>query len=361
MASKIKVFTIDDSSIFREILKKIIDSHSDLIYTGYAENGLDALEKLKTIDPDVITLDVEMPEMNGIDTLKEIMKRKPVPVIMISSFTEHGADITLQALEIGAVDYLQKPESDNFKKNIDLLEEEILSKIRLFSGFKFPNNKYFKQELEDDGLPVIGGLPSFEVLKERKRGIKIIAIGASTGGTIALSEILSTIRKDIGVPIVIAQHMPELFTHSFAKRLNSLCDLEIKEAKDGEKIKPNIAYIAKGGYQMRVINRRIRLSNSDQGSAYKPSVDILFSSVKDEYGSKVLSIILTGMGSDGADGITEISGAGGYTVAQDEESSVIFGMPGSAIKTGKIERIIPLSMIGNFINEFVGFHNSRKY
>lgn len=360
MISKIKVFTIDDSPIFRQVLKKIIDSHSDLIYSGFAENGLEALDKLKNVDPDIITLDIEMPEMDGIETLRHIMKNNPKPVIMISSFTEHGADVTLEALELGAVDYINKPGSDDIKQNINELEKEVLSKIRLFSEFNFPGNKYFKQELEDDGLPVIGGLPSFEIPRTKKRGIKIICIGASTGGTVALSEILTKIKKDIGIPIVIAQHMPELFTYSFAKRLDSICPLEVKEAKDGERLKPNIVYIAKGGYHMKVLNRRIRLNNTEQSSAYRPSVNILFKSVKNEYGSKVLSIILTGMGSDGSAGIEEINDAGGYTVAQDEESSVIFGMPRNAIKTGKVERIIPLDKIGNFTNEFIHYHNSRN-
>lgn len=357
--SKIKVFTIDDSPIYRQVLREIITSDPDLEYCGFASNGLIAIKKIPIIQPDIITLDIEMPEMDGIQTLRYIMEKDPKPVIMISSFTKDGADITFKALEIGAVDYIQKPEVRSLHENIKLLEDVLLSKIKVFANFKLPDAKRFKQISEDDGLPVIGGLPSYEIPKIRSRPIEAICIGSSTGGTVALTNILPKIKENIGVPILVVQHMPRLYTNSFANRLNSLCGLTVVEAQGGEELKPNTVYIAQGGFHMSVKNKRIVLDGSDTVNNHKPSVDVLFHSVKEEFGDKSMAIILTGMGSDGAKGIAAIKTAGGFTIAQDEESSIIFGMPGSAIRTGKIDRIIPLSKISDFVNEYVAINKNK--
>ena len=350
---KIKVFNIDDSPIYRQVLREIISSDDELEYCGFASNGLIAIKKIPIIQPDIITLDIEMPEMDGIETLKYIMEHFPKPVIMISSFTKDGADITFKALEIGAVDYIQKPEVRSLAENVKLLEDILLSKLKVFANFKLPDTKRFKQISEEDGIPIIGGLPSFEIPKIRTKPIEVICIGSSTGGTVALTNILPKIKGNIGVPILIVQHMPRLYTNSFANRLNSLCDLEVIEAQGGEVIKPNTVYIAQGGFHMSVKNKKIVLDDSDNVNNHKPSVDVLFKSVSEEYGDKIMSIILTGMGSDGTKGVVDIKNKGGYTIAQDEDSSVIFGMPGSAIKTGKIDRIIPLNKIPDFINDFI--------
>ena len=353
MQKKIKVFTIDDSPIYRQVLREIISSDPDLEYCGFASNGAIAIKKLPIVKPDIITLDIQMPEMDGLETLKYIMENDPRPVIMVSSFTKDGADITFKALELGAVDYVQKPEVKGLQENVKLLEDVLISKIKIFANFKLPDTKRFKQISEDDGLPVIGGLPSFEIPKIRTKPIDIICIGSSTGGTVALTNILPNINKDIGVPILIVQHMPRLYTNSFAKRLDSLCSLRVVEAENGMEIEPNTVYIAQGGYQMLLKKNKIVLEDSEPVNNHKPSVDVLFWSVSQEMGDRALAIILTGMGSDGTRGIVAIKDAGGYTVAQDEESSVIFGMPGSAIRTGKIDRIIPLGKIADFINEFI--------
>jgi len=353
MQKKIKVFTIDDSPIYRQVLREIISSDPDLEYCGFASNGAIAIKKLPIVKPDIITLDIQMPEMDGLETLKYIMENDPRPVIMVSSFTKDGADITFKALELGAVDYVQKPEVKGLQENVKLLEDVLISKIKIFANFKLPDTKRFKQISEDDGLPVIGGLPSFEIPNIRTKPIDIICIGSSTGGTVALTNILPNINKDIGVPILIVQHMPRLYTNSFAKRLDSLCSLRVVEAENGMEIEPNTVYIAQGGYQMLLKKNKIVLEDSEPVNNHKPSVDVLFWSVSQEMGDRALAIILTGMGSDGTRGIVAIKDAGGYTVAQDEESSVIFGMPGSAIRTGKIDRIIPLGKIADFINEFI--------
>ncbi|HOJ63475.1 MAG TPA: chemotaxis response regulator protein-glutamate methylesterase [Spirochaetota bacterium] len=360
MQKKIKVFTIDDSPIYRQVLREIINSDPDLEYCGFASNGSIAIKKIPIIKPDIITLDIEMPEMDGIETLRYIMENDPRPVIMVSSFTKDGADITFKALELGAVDYIQKPEVRSLQENVKLLEDVLISKIKIFANFKLPGTKRFKQIAEEDGLPVIGGLPSFEIPKVRTKPIDIICIGSSTGGTVALTNILPNIDKDIGVPILIVQHMPPLYTNSFAKRLDSLCSLRVVEAEDGMDVEPNTIYIAQGGYHLVLKGGKIFLDNSEPVNNHKPSVDVLFRSVSREMGDKALAIILTGMGSDGAQGIVAIKDAGGYTIAQDEESSVIFGMPGSAIRTGKVDRIIPLGKIADFINEFIPSLRNKK-
>lgn len=345
---------IDDSPIYREVLKNIITSDPLLEYIGFAANGAVAVKKLELLNPDIITLDIEMPEMNGIDTLKYIMKNNPKPVIMVSSFTKEGADITLQALEIGAVDYIQKPEANELEYNLNFLRNQLLDKIKTFSKFKLNKNK-FKDIAEEDGLPVIGGLPSFDIPKIRNSPIEVVCIGSSTGGTLALTNIIPKIRKNIGLPILIVQHMPKLYTKSFAARLDSLSEVDVVEATNGEKILPNTVYIAPGGYQMKVRMGKIIVEDSEPVNNHKPSVDVLFDSVQMEYSEKILAIILTGMGRDGANGLAKIKDSGGFTVAQDEESSVVFGMPGSAIKTGKVDRIIPLNKIANFINDAVEY------
>lgn len=359
MSKKIRVFNIDDSPVYRQVLREIVYSDSELEYCGFASNGAIAIKKLPIIDPDIITLDIEMPEMDGLQTLKHIMENNPKPVIMISSFTKDGAEVTFKALELGAVDYIQKPESGSLKDNINMLREILITKIKIFSNFKIPDTKKFKEIAEDDGLPIIGGLPSFEIPKIRTKPIDIICIGSSTGGTVALTNILPNIDKDIGIPILIVQHMPKLYTNSFANRLSSLCQLMVKEAEDGEIIQANTVYIAQGGYHMSVKNNKLRLLDTDPVNNHKPSVDVLFNSIQSEFRDRVLAIILTGMGSDGAKGLVSIKDSGGFTVAQDEESSVIFGMPGSAIKTGKVDRIIPLNKIAAFINEFLQYSHKK--
>jgi two-component system, chemotaxis family, protein-glutamate methylesterase/glutaminase len=361
MAKKIKVFTIDDSPVFRQVLREIIISDPDLEYCGFASNGAIAIKKIPIIQPDIITLDIEMPEMDGIQTLKHIMENDPRPVIMVSSYTKDGADITFKALELGALDYILKPELAGLEKNIKAIEESLLAKIKVFANFKFLEKKRVKEVSEDDGVPIIGGLPSYNIPTVRNKPIDVICIGSSTGGTVALTNLIPYIKENIGVPILIVQHMPKFYTNNFAKRLDSLSSLTVVEAQGGESLEPNFVYIAQGGLHMTVKNRKIVLEDTFSVNSHKPSVDVLFNSVEKEFKDRALAVILTGMGSDGAKGIEAIKNSGGFTIAQDEESSVIFGMPGSAIKTGKVDRIIPLNRISAFINEFVdSSRNSNK-
>ncbi len=352
MGNRVKVFIIDDSPMIRQILTSIIVSCSELELVGEAENGRVALEKLKTVTPDIITLDIQMPEMDGLETLERIMVVKPTPVIMISSFTKDGADITFRALELGAVDYIQKPELSSMRKNINLISDLLITKIKIFSNFELPGKKRFKEKSFDDEIPVIGGLPSFNIPKVLPSDISYICIGASTGGTVALTQIIPKLKEGLKVPVLVVQHMPKHYTKSFANRLNLISKLTVIEAQGGEVITPGYVYIAQGGRHMKVRSGRIVLDDTEEVNCHKPSVDVLFYSMGAEFGSKNMAIILTGMGSDGARGIEFIKNAGGYTVAQDEESSVIFGMPSAAIKTGKVDRIIPLDEVSGFINNF---------
>jgi two-component system chemotaxis response regulator CheB len=359
MSKKIKVFTVDDSPLFRQVLRDIIQSDPDLEYIGYASNGAIALNKLPMIQPDVITLDIEMPEMDGIQTLNRIMRSNPIPVIMVSSFTSDGADITFKALELGAVDYVEKPASQNLRANVDDLKEMLLTKIKVFSHLKHSLLKQKKKIPADDDMPILGGLPTYDVPKTRNKSVEIVCIGASTGGTVALSTILPHISRELNLPVVIVQHMPKLYTKSFARRLDTNCSLSVVEASHGEKLKPNHVYIAQGGTHMLVKNGHIEFDDSENVNHHKPSVDVLFDSVNREYRDRALGIILTGMGSDGARGIAALKDSGSFTLAQDEESSTIFGMPGSAIKTGKIDRVLPLSKIADFINDYVTYSRRK--
>jgi two-component system, chemotaxis family, protein-glutamate methylesterase/glutaminase len=353
MQKKIKVFNVDDSPVYRQILREIVSSDDELEYCGSASNGAIAIQKIQIIKPDIITLDIEMPEMNGLQALRYIMENNPIPVIMISAFTKDGADITFKALELGALDYIQKPDLGDLDENIKILEDLLITKLKAFSNFKFFENRGLKKIIEKDEIPQSTDLSSWEIPAARRKITEAVCIGSSTGGTIALSHILPLIRGNIGIPIFVVQHMPKLYTASFAKRLDSLCSLRVLEAQNGMKVEQNTIYIAQGGYHMTVENRKIILNDDLPCNSHKPSVDVLFNSVEKEYSDRALAIILTGMGADGAKGLAKIKDAGGFTIAQDEDSSVIFGMPGSAVKTGKVDRVIPLNKIAYFINNFV--------
>ncbi len=352
MEKKIKVFIIDDSPMIRDILGTVVKSASDMVLVGEAENGRVALEKLQFINPDIITLDIQMPEMDGLETLKRIMATKPIPVIMISSFTRDGADITFKALELGAVDYIQKPSLSSIRNNINLISDLLLTKIRVFSGFELPGKTMFKQPSVDDDVPVIGGLPSCNLPVTPNNQFEYICIGASTGGTVALTQIIPQLKEELKVPVLVVQHMPKLYTSSFAKRLNNLSKLKVVEVQGGEVLTPGVVYLAQGGFHMKVDSGRIVIEDSEEVNCHKPSIDVLFNSISSINGSRTMGIILTGMGSDGAKGISQIKRTGGFTIAQDEQSSVIFGMPASAIKTGAIDRIMPLDQIPIFINKY---------
>ncbi|WDV47715.1 chemotaxis response regulator protein-glutamate methylesterase [Clostridiaceae bacterium M8S5] len=359
----IKVFIIDDSAFMRRIINDILITDSDIDVIGYARNGQEALEKLKNLKPDVITLDVEMPILDGIETLKLLMKTySNIPVVMLSSLTQSGADMTMKALEIGAVDFIAKPKSifnmDEQQKKI-----EIINKVKVASYAKVnvaesiekkEQTSYIKPRVKKP----ISTTTKFTNIKSTKYS-NIVAIGTSTGGPRALQAILPNIPQDVDAAIVVVQHMPPQFTKSLAGRLNSLSHIVVKEAEDGEILKRGHCYIAPGDFHMTIIKKSsvdlyIKLNRHEKVSGHRPSVDVMMDSVSLINNYKKIGVILTGMGGDGAKGIKKIRNNSGYTIAQDESSCVVFGMPKVAIKNNAIDKILSLNKIADEIITNVG-------
>ena len=348
---KIKVLVIDDSAVMRNLLTSIMHEEDDIQVVGAAANPLVAREMIKTLKPDVLTLDIEMPGMDGITFLEKLMRLHPLPVVMVSSHTEKGAQSTLRALALGAVDFVTKPQNSMDGIGNELMEE-IRDKVRAAASAHV--------------RPSVDGLtPEYRHHKHSpvspfcREGI--IAIGASAGGTQAISEILEKLpRPTPGIAIV--QHMPPKFTASFAERLNNLCDLDVREAKNGDLLKPGVALIAPGGLHMAIIsvNRgyAVRVYSDEPVNRHRPSVDVLFDSVARIVGENALGIILTSMGSDGARGLYTMKTAGAHTIAQDEKTCVVFGMPDQAIRHNAVCEILPLELVSDRIVEW-GNTNQR--
>ncbi|MDM8560870.1 chemotaxis response regulator protein-glutamate methylesterase [Thiotrichales bacterium HSG14] len=342
--SKIKVLIIDDSALIRQMLTKILNSAYDIEVIGTAADPYIARNKIKRLNPDVLTLDVEMPRMDGLVFLSHLMRLRPMPVIMISALTQKGADITLQALEYGAVDFIAKPQID-IAQTFDAYSEEIISKIRVAACAKLQKIPKVAPKYPPD--IIIEKKPRFRHFKTTE---KIIAIGASTGGTEAIKQLLVQMPADTP-GIAISQHIPATFSYSFAMRMNQLSAMTVYEAENDKVILPGYVYIAPGGYHLLVErsgSRYIcRLNQGNPVNRHRPSVDVLFRSVAQNVGPNGIGVILTGMGDDGACGITEMHEAGAITVAQDEHTSVVWGMPGEAIKRGGIDHILPLYKIAD--------------
>jgi len=346
----IKIFIVDDSAFMRKILTDIFTSDKDLEVIGFARNGKEALEKLSVIKPDVITLDVEMPIMDGITTLEEITKIYKIPVVMLSSLTVEGADSTLRALDIGAVDFITKP-SNIFKIDDIDKKQELIDKIKTAAFIK-------SQYLERIDYNIVKNTKSIKSFTSNSDFSSVIAIGTSTGGPRALQEIIPNFSSNINGTIVVVQHMPPGFTKSLANRLDSISAIKVKEGEDGEVLRKGYCYIAPGDYHMIVseINNRmvLNLDKSKSVSGHRPSVDVLMSSVSRLRNVRKVGVILTGMGADGAKGIGEIKDSGGYTIAQNEETCVVYGMPKVAINNGAIHNALPLNKIALEIMNKVG-------
>jgi two-component system chemotaxis response regulator CheB len=337
----IKVLIVDDSALMRALLTEIIGGAPDLEVVGSAPDPIAAREMIKSLNPDVLTLDVEMPKMDGLEFLGRLMKLRPMPVIMISALTAKGSEVTLQALELGAVDFVAKPRAENVSA-LQGYAEEIRDKIRAAKGAHLrrpPSTAAVAAPVRETPLAGV----SSRVLNE-----KIIAIGASTGGTEAIKEVL--IRLPAEVPgIVMVQHMPETFTPSFAKRLDSLGALRVIEARGGERIQPGHAYLAPGHSHMTVKKSGsgwvTELSQSDPVNRHRPAVDVLFNSVAKEVGKNAVGVILTGMGKDGAQGMLAMRQAGAWNIGQDQESCVVYGMPREAALVGAVDEVSSLNNV----------------
>lgn len=346
--AKIKVLVIDDSALIRQLLTKILNATLDIEVVGTAGDPYIARRKIKQLNPDVLTLDIEMPRMDGLAFLKQVMRLHPLPVVMISALTEQGANTTLQALEYGAVDFICKPQLD-IAQTFGQYTEEITSKIRTAAKAHI-NSSPLKSAKTLKIPPKYSADIILESASPRrfKTTHKIIAIGASTGGTEAIRALITQMPAS-SPGIVISQHIPVMFSRSFANRMNQLSAMSVSEAEDGKAILPGFVYIAPGGQHLLVERdgaRYIcRLHQGNPVNRHRPSVDVLFRSVAQNAGPNAIGIILTGMGDDGARGIKEMREAGAVTIAQDEHTSVVWGMPGEAVKLKAIDHILPLEEI----------------
>jgi two-component system chemotaxis response regulator CheB len=345
MAGAIKVLIVDDSATARMLLKETLEKSHDIEIVGTAQDAYVARDLIVKLNPDVICLDVEMPRMDGITFLKKLMKHYPKPVVMVSSLTQKGAKTTLAALDAGAVDVVAKPDASLFD-GIEEIENELIEKIKMASR---ANVTY---KLTHD-MPT-----TTSALLETTD--KIVAIGASTGGTTALKDLLSSLPRTFP-GIIIVQHMPENYTRSFAQRLNEVCEMDVKEAEDGDYVGVGQVLIAPGAYHM-VLRRdgakyRVKIGTGDKVSGHRPSVDVLFNSVAKYAGSNAIGLIMTGMGADGAKGLLNMKKAGAKTLAQDEQSCVVYGMPKVAVEMGAVDEIDSLN---NLPNKLISILNKTK-
>ena len=336
---KTRVLVVDDSALVRSLLSEIINRQTDMCCIGAAVDPLVAREMIRQLDPDVITLDVEMPNMDGLDFLARLMRLRPMPVVMVSTLTERGAEATLRALELGAIDFVAKPRF-GVADGLARLADDITAKIRIAARSQ-PRRHVA-------AAPAAGGNAAPPATLGRLSTEKIIFIGASTGGTEATRELLMALPADAPA-VMITQHMPAGFTRSYAARLDGLCRIAVKEASDGERVLPGHAYIAPGGMHLSVdrsgANYVARVRDGEAVNRHKPSVDVLFDAAARVVGPNALGVMLTGMGGDGAQAMKRMRDAGSWNVAQDEASCVVFGMPREAIAAGAAHEVLPLTQI----------------
>jgi len=352
----IRVLIVDDSPFMRKALERMLQA-PDITVVGAARDGLDALEKIQQLDPDIVTLDVEMPRLDGLGCLKRIMAEMPRAVLMVSSLTQEGAQATLEALALGALDFIPK-ENSLASASILQIQQDLQEKVRKLAR----SPRFQKSRLQAAPPRPAPGQPAFAPAPTatptpapapvgRVGGLggpmaELLAIGTSTGGPKALQDLLPLLPRTLPVPCLVVQHMPGSFTKTFAERLNSICQVEVKEAEHGEAARPGVVYIAPGGhhmlYRQRGLAGQIELSAEPASSLHRPSVDVLFQSLADHCTRQVLAMILTGMGSDGARGMQALKAKGAHTLAEAEESCVVYGMPRAAFERGCVDQVAPL-------------------
>ncbi|MGA2523007.1 MAG: chemotaxis response regulator protein-glutamate methylesterase [Candidatus Bathyarchaeia archaeon] len=326
---QIKLLIVDDSLFMQKILSDLLQSDEQILVVGTARDGEEALSKIGILRPDVVTMDIEMPRMDGLTAVKRIMETDPVPVVIISALTQSEARLTLKALEYGAVDFVSKP-SGKVSLNMEVVRDQIISKIKYAA---FANITSTRTKVHQ---PLSASNKSCD---------RIISIASSTGGPPALTQILKSLPADIP-PILIVQHMPKGMTKIFAEGLSEKCKFDVKEAEEGDKIQENLALVAPGGFHMVVTKeKRIGLTVGPPVNYVRPSADVTMISMAERYGFKNIGVVLTGIGIDGAKGIKSIKEKGGFTIAQDEETSVVFGMPKAATQTGCVDLVAPLGLI----------------
>ena len=346
----VRVLIVDDSGFFRRRLSAIISSDPELSVVGTANNGQEALEQVKLLKPDVITMDIEMPLMDGITATRKIMAQNPTPILMLSTWTTEGAKSTLDALDAGAVDYMPKRFED-ISNDKTIAQQQLCQRLRNLA--KKTTTPTFKNKIIiEPTIQIPSKKTSSHLLSQ---DLRIVVIGTSTGGPVALQKILTQLPANFPYPILLVQHMPSTFTPSFAERLNTLCSIQIKHAADGDQLNPGTAYLAPGGMQMLLKGSAsmpfIEIQASQSTQTYKPSVDITFDSVAKIYPKQTLAIILTGMGSDGKNGCQTLHDLGSSIWAQDEKSSTIYGMPMAIAKAGLADGVFDLNRIGIHLAE----------
>jgi len=360
---KIRVLVVDDSAFMRKVISDLLSADPQIEVIDRARNGLECLEKVKQLQPDVVTLDIEMPLLNGLETLKRLMEEHPVPVVMLSSLTKEGADATIQALEWGAFDFVTKP-SGPISLDIHKVANGILEKVKAAAQSRPSRAIIHKQPKplpKPPEQPRTNRLPEPAASGQRMSGTagqKLVVMGTSTGGPKALQTVLTAIPAHFSAPILIVQHMPPGFTKSLAQRLDSLCAIRVVEAMDGQSVEAGTAYIAPGGYHLEVITHlgqlKVRLHQEDPRNGHRPSVDILFESASRLTSVSKWAIIMTGMGNDGTKGLQQMKASGHVTsIIEAESSCVVFGMPRAAIQAGLADKVVPLEQIADTLTMLV--------
>ncbi|MFW6180226.1 MAG: protein-glutamate methylesterase/protein-glutamine glutaminase [Spirochaetota bacterium] len=338
----IRVLIVDDSPLVRKIASDVLAADPGIQVVATASNAEIALRKVQQLSPDVVTMDIEMPGMGGLAAIREIMSRWPTPVIVMSAFATRGAELTMQALELGAVDFIPKP-SSSLSGGISDISRELVEKVKNAYTVTVRRLETIEEQKSESERKA-GQVRRFDV--SSVLDYEIVAMGTSTGGPVALKTVLSRLPRDFPVGVVVVQHMPPVFTKAFAQRLDSLCAIDVAEATDGDLIRPGLALVAPGDYHMTVTRYNTRpkvlLHRWNPVSGHRPSVDVLMHSVAREYGPRAVGVIMTGMGKDGAEGLAELKKRGGRVIAQDRASSVIYGMNGEVVRSGTAHEVVSL-------------------
>ncbi len=342
--ARTRVLIVDDSAVVRSVINEMLSADADIEVVGEAVDPYDARDKIKQLRPDVLTLDVEMPKMDGITFLRNLMKLNPMPVVMLSTLTQEGAEVTLQALELGAVDFIGKPVASSSDSHLERFQTDLISKVKAAAGAS--QKLRFRRSRVEPAERLATPVPAVKV--QARDQLRVIAVGSSTGGTEALRDVLTTLPANMP-PIVITQHIPASFSERFANRLNTVCELTVKEARDGDVLESGHVYIAPGSQHLKIKKHGLkmicRLEDSDPVNRHKPSVEVMFKSLLEMPPANVTAMMLTGMGEDGAKAMKTLADAGAHTIVQDEASSLVWGMPGAAVKYGAAKDVVALQKI----------------
>ncbi len=352
---RIRVLVADDSAVMRSALSRLLEADKDIHVVGVAKDGLNAVQQVAALDPDVVTLDLEMPVMNGLEALQRIMRDYPRPVIMFSSLTVEGAEATFDALSLGAFDYVPKP--SGYSSSTAAVRDELIAKVKAAYA-----SRVRRAAIGVHSSPVVQSLPRPRIA-QAPSNVSLVCVGTSTGGPAALQRILPVLPADFPVPMLVVQHMPPGFTEPFARRLNGLCQVQVREASQGQPLEPHTVSIAPAGWQMTVHRRGSRLavglSKEPAGMLHMPSVDVMMLSVAETCGNHAVGVILTGMGSDGEHGMRALHSCGALTIGQNEHSCAVYGMPRACAEQGTLHHILPLEQIPRELVRAVSLQPAR--